>query len=892
MIRSSTRLGRALSAAIAAVPLGLMSFGSLAGDVQSLEPLRAQPDATFGAMVDESTQLWFVEFNSAPLAAGGNATLVRQDRANFRSAVAGSGIPVKERFVFDRLWNGMSVAVSAADAGKLARLDGVKAIYPVAVVSVPETVDPGSSVELATALAMTGADIAQQEMGLTGAGIRVGIMDTGIDYSHPDLGGCFGLGCRVETGWDFVGDDFDANPNNPTYNPVPSPNDDPMDCNGHGTHVSGITGANAAEPTGATGVAPAVTFGAYKVFGCVGSTAVDIMIVAMERALDDNMHVLNMSIGSPFQWPQYPMAVAASNLVNQGMVVVSSAGNSGAAGVYSSGAPENGEHVISVASYDNTHISVLTFDVNPSGQKVGYLPLASAEEPPTSGTTPEVVYLGRGCIDTGGDTHLADPDGKVALFIRGLCTFEEKYQGAADAGAVGVVIHNNLPGINAGGGVTTRGIFGITIALADGLHIRELLDADETVTLTWTDDRIDSPNPTGGLISSFSSYGLSPDLALKPDIGAPGGLIRSTYPLAQGGYAIVSGTSMAAPHVAGAAALLLEARPGTAAHDVRGLLQNSADPKNWWAAPAAGFLDNVHRQGAGMLDIPGTLDSTTTVSPSKLALGEGEAGPQMRTLTIDNAGNDEVTYNLSFVNALSTGGSTFSPGFFLSDAAVAFSETSVTVPADGTATVDATITPATGPDFGQYGGYIVLTPQGGGPVYRVPYAGFVGDYQAIVALAPNPNDFPWLAKLEDTTYVNQPDGAVYTLQDGDIPYFLIHFAHQTRYMEMRILNAGTLQPVHPVHHRTNIFEYLGRNSAPTTFFAFTWDGTRLHSSGRSWDITQDVPNGDYIIELRVLKALGDADNPDHWEEWTSPTITIERPATVPPGPPVRGPGGR
>jgi minor extracellular serine protease Vpr len=256
-------------------------------------------------------------------------------------------------------------------------------------------------------------------------------------------------------------------------------------------------------------------------------------------------------------------------------------------------------------------------------------------------------------------------------------------------------------------------------------------------------------NPTGGLISSFSSYGLSPDLALKPDIGAPGGLIRSTYPLEGGAYATISGTSMSSPHVAGGVALLLEAQPNVGAHDVRGILQNSAKPKNWWGNPGLGFLDNVHRQGAGMLDIPNAILATTRVTPAKIALGESEAGPRTETLWIENHGDAPVTYDLSFVNALSTGGSTFSPGFFLGNASVAFGQPSVTVPAGGSASVSATINPATAPALGQYGGYIMLTPQGGGLTHRVPYAGFVGDYQAIVAMAPGAFGLPLLGQATD-----------------------------------------------------------------------------------------------------------------------------------------------
>ena len=143
--------------------------------------------------------------------------------------------------------------------------------------------------------------------------------------------------------------------------------------------------------------------------------------------------------------------------------------------------------------------------------------------------------------------------------------------------------------------------------------------------MTWTDQSDSFPAPTGGLISSFSSYGLSPDLSLKPDIGAPGGSIYSTYPLELGGYATLSGTSMASPHTAGAAALMLEAHPHTPSNGMRTILQNSADPKAWGGNPGLGFLDNVHRQGAGMLDIDDAILATTKVEPGKLALGRASS---------------------------------------------------------------------------------------------------------------------------------------------------------------------------------------------------------------------------------------------------------------------------
>lgn len=108
-----------------------------------------------------------------------------------------------------------------------------------------------------------------------------------------------------------------------------------------------------------------------------------------------------------------------------------------------------------------------------------------------------------------------------------------------------------------------------------------------------------------------------------------------------------------------------------------------------------------------------------------------------------------------------------------------------------------------------------------------------------------------------------------------MPWFLMHFDHHARYMEMNILHAATKRPVHPVFHKTNVMEYLPRNSTATGFFNYTWDGTRLHSNGGKGK-TMEVPNGDYVLEIRVLKALGDKNNPAHWEVWMSPVISIQR----------------
>jgi minor extracellular serine protease Vpr len=824
----------------------LLSSVPLAMAQEPAEPLTPPPTSTTDMMVDETSPFWFVELISPPAAEGTDIATLMAEKNAFRTNAKEAGLVYTERYAFDILWNGLSIQIAPSQLAKLAHIPGVSNIYPVETVAIPEP-DEGVTPELFTSLAMVGADIAQSELGYTGEGIKVAVMDTGIDYDHPDLGGGFGEGYRVACGYDFVGDGF-------TGENTPVPDDDPDDCHGHGTHVAGIIGANG----GVVGVAPEVTFGAYRVFGCTGYTWADIMIAAMEMALADGMDVLNMSIGAAYTWPQYPTAMAATRLVNMGMVVVASIGNEGASGVYSAGAPGLGEKVIGVASFDNTNVYLPYFTVG--DENIGYIPMEYAGPTPTSGTY-EIVYVGEAC-----DPLADDLAGKVALISRGSCSFYDKALNAINAGAVAVVIHNNVPGLFHG----TLGspIDGITpvvgISLEDGLFI---LSQASPIMMTWTDQEALFVSPTGGLISSFSSYGLSPDLALKPDIGAPGGDIYSTYPLEKGGYATLGGTSQAAPHVAGAAALLLEAKPNTPSQAVRGILQNSADPAAWWGYPGGPYLDNVHRQGAGMLDVDDAILSTTKIEPGKISAGESEAGPFAQILTIENNAGTAVTYDVSFVNALTTGG-VITPDFWLSDASVIFSADSVTVPADGTAVLTATIIPATGPMYGQYGGYIVFTPQDGGQVYRVPFAGFVGDYQGIEVLAPTPYDFPAVGWTPDgISFGFAAPGQIFSMTGFDIPYFLVHFDHQPRTFHIDIYAENG-----KAWHRAYNEEYLPRNSTPTSFYAYPFDGTTF--AGKK---AYTVPDGTYYAVISVLKANGDDDNPAHWETWTSPLFVIDRP---------------
>lgn len=845
-------------------------------------PAQAATQTVAASASETANNLWFVEFKGLPMTEGVAANRVKADHDAFAKAAKAAGVQFKLRKSFSKLFNGVSVEISDANRAKLERLPQVANLYPVVLIPAPTPVERAQAMiatnEAINSISMIQADRAQNELGLTGMGVKVGVIDTGIDIDHPAFGGNGTPGsttfptARIAYGYDFVGDAFNADPRSPAYNPIRTPDANPDDCGGHGTHVAGIVGANGG---GLIGVAPNATLGAYRVFGCAGSTTAEVMLEAMEMAKDDGMQVVNMSIGAAFQWPKYPTAVAADRMARGGVVTIASAGNSGTAGLYASSAPALGKHVVSVASYDNAAARLNQFTVSPDGTAIGYAPATGSPAAPTSGSLP---MSRTGNVDSLTDACTALPPGSLtgtaALVRRGGCAFHIKALNAQTAGAAAVVIYNNVPGRINATVVGTPAITVPTVSISDteGALINSRL-ASGAVDLTWTADIGNFPSATGGLVSSFSSYGLAPDLTLKPNVGAPGGAIYSTYPLEGGGYATLSGTSMAAPHVAGAAALMLQNDPTLGARPMEFLArgQNTAKPALWAGNPALGLTDTVQQQGAGMVQVVDAIQATTLVGPSQIALGESQSGPVTRQLTIQNRSANPMTYTMGHQSALATGPDTFVYTYYDAPAGVVFSSETVMVPAGGKAKVNVTITAPEGlDDRSMYDGYLTVTPVGGeSPVARVPYAGFKGDYQTQVVLTPTANGFPWLAKLADGTFTKQPDGATFTMATGDQPYFLVHLNHQSNKLGYEVVDQATGKVVGTFGGS----KWVGRNDTASNFFNWLWNGTVVNKQGA----TVTVPNGNYTVRLGVLKALGKSGNAADWETWSSPTVTIARP---------------
>ena len=885
------------------------------------------------------TGQWFVELEAEPMIAGGTRATIEAQQSAFAASVAQTDVEVEN--TFERLWTG--VTVSAHEAALAAVLDAkhVKAVFPVLQVERPTEVPEDTGPKMDFAADISGVSILRNEFGLSGEGLKIGIIDSGIDIDNKVFGGTGIPGttefpnAKVVAGYDFAGDDYNWNPADPNYNPVPEPDEVPDDCMGHGTHVAGIAAGNDPE-SGFVGVAPEASLGAYRIYGCTGTTSSEMILAAMERAAADGMDIVNMSIVSPFQsWPNYPTSVAADNLVEAGVTVVASQGNNGQYGLFAGGAPASGRHVISVGSVDNSQERWSA--LRAGGELFGYLQTLGSPAAPLDGELEIAVYPDgqkTGAVDLPGEPF----EGRVVLVSRGDSGFDEKAAAAQKDGAAAVVLYNNEPGkilVNVAGEVEIT-IPVVTVTQDVGVALEELVAASEgyPATLEWTDEWVTEEVPGGGLMSAFSSWGISGELDIKPDVLAPGGQIFSAYPLDApdgngSGFVSMSGTSMAAPHTAGAVALLLEANPDLDPVTVKAIVQNTARPI---AVPQAEDhdvqslpLEPVHRQGAGLIDMPAALRQAnpllklgegsvpSTVTPSKINLRDGDA-IETTTLTITNSSDRDVSYKLSVDDRTSgTYGPnaevTYGQAIALADETT-FSAKKINVPAGESRTVDVTIGE---PQYYQggngvsdepvdagtlYGAYIVIEGDDGS-TSSVPFFGVKGDYETdrgfilatlgqihgehrakALGLDPSaPYVPPTLASVCDDDgcgannlhFVNEP-GYTFNVAEGDLPLIALHIENPIRGLAIEAFESDKDGAKGEPVSEYGPFYLSGGVGASVGYNFFVWDGTVQNS-----DDPQDrspVKPGHYVLEVTAIKGMGQATKSENTETWLSQPFTV------------------
>ncbi|MCW5952598.1 MAG: S8 family serine peptidase [Propionibacteriaceae bacterium] len=682
----------------------------------------------------------------------------------------------------------MRVQIKASQLDAVAALPEVVAIHAVPLHRLDNTVS----------VPFLGVPQVWQSTGYTGKNIKVAIIDTGIDYTHANFGGpgtvkayekahaaeaspadpkLFGPKApRVKGGWDFVGDDYDADPESDTYQPVPHPDPNPLDCNGHGSHVAGTAGGSGVLPNGSTyrgpynaktgstafkvgpGVAPEVDLYALRVFGCGGST--DITTEAIDWAVANDMDVINMSLGSNFGRASEPDAVAASNAVGAGVVVVASAGNSGSA-PYITGAPGAGDGVVAVAAVDSTPTfpgAKLSFS---TGTSVSAILANNAKLP--SGPLQVVVVrdaeggVGLGCdVEQFKDSGIVEGGNQLAVVSRGSCARVAKAIFGQQAGAAAVLQLNTDPSYPPfEGDITSNPDDGtpyvVTIPfLGVRSTDRDAVVAADTGSVTLASAILDNPGFRG--YGSFSSGGpRNGDSEISPNVAAPGVTIVSTGVGTGTEGATISGTSMAAPHVAGVAALAVQAHPKWDAAEIASALVTTADPEK-----VAG--QQLVRGGVGLVDAAQAVSTQVVVGGDPYrttsgwfrepSLSFGFAEPSVafagfKMLTIENKGKKAVTYKVT-----TTADPQSRP------AKVLLSTKSVTVKPGKTAKVKVALTAdarklgsSFGADqfaFNQVSGHVVLT--AGDEVLRVPYL-LVPRAQAKVSAD---SSFPLAAKANQT----------------------------------------------------------------------------------------------------------------------------------------------
>ena len=439
-----------------------------------------------------------------------------------------------------------------------------------------------------------------------GEGMRVAIIDTGIDYTHKMFGGSGKVEDyknndptiveensfptrKVIAGIDLVGNTFDPYAG-AFEQQIPRGDADPLDEGMHGTHVAGTVAGIGDGIHTHDGVAPDASLLAVKVFGA-GSTSDTVIIKALEYAMDpngdldlsDRAHVANLSLGSSFGGPSHLYRDAIRNALRGGMNVVAAAGNYGP-NAYIVGEPSTAEDAISVAaSIDDADHNWKMPAIKFNGSNGEDITTESVESPMAKPIAKvgeliaPIYHIGIANQDLSSEQQ-EQLKGKVALIDRGEVTFVDKINRAVAAGAVGVVMVNNVDSAPIRmGGTAQYDIPAVMIAKQVGTEVKEAL-ANGTVQVTFKAGLVLERKELIDSLASFSSYGPRDfDLLLKPEIAAPGVMITSAFSGRGDRGVQVSGTSMAAPHISGVVALLRQYRPDVQPSLIKGLLTANAE---------------------------------------------------------------------------------------------------------------------------------------------------------------------------------------------------------------------------------------------------------------------------------------------------------------------------
>jgi len=536
------------------------------------------------------------------LTASEAANLVEQDHETFANDVGQVLDSSKTKKVdytinhsYKNAFNGVSMNLPANQIKNLLKSNAVKAIWS----NETFTIDPPKDNDQLKADEANIGNYTPYDAldrlhadGFTGKGIKIGILDTGIDYNHPDLKDAY------KGGYDFVNNDND--PMETTYSDWKKSGQAEIVSGSayyteHGTHVAGIIGGrgNANSEYKTVGAAPDSDIYSYKVLGPYGSGTTDAIIAGIDRAVKDGMNVINMSLGATLNDPLYATSIAVNNAVLSGVTTVVAAGNSGDQ-MYTVGSPGTAALALTVGA-SSIALDIYQYAGVQDGKNYSLRQLARNYKDDLTtlkGKTYQLVDVG---LANPADFNGKDLNGKIAFIKRGTTVLIDKIKNAKAKGAAGVLMYNDETNkaegaIQAFLGESVDAIPAFSVSNDDGNTILAAIKAGKT---DFTFGDFTKQKTAADELAQFSSRGPSRvNYDIKPEVTAPGVSILSTVPFYVNdktvdgskpedykyAYERLSGTSMATPYVAGVSALLLQSNKDLKPEDVKSILMNTADP--------------------------------------------------------------------------------------------------------------------------------------------------------------------------------------------------------------------------------------------------------------------------------------------------------------------------
>lgn len=579
-----------------------------------------------------------------------------------------------------------------------------------------------------------------------GAGVKVGVIDTGIDPDHPFFD---------PTGFDYPPGfpkcdaansashraDRDCKYVSPKvivakvfYNKARVQGLDAKAVQEHGTHVAGtiagVTGkeavVNGVTIDDLSGIAPGAWLGNYNVFpGNVASARSEDILNAVEAAVVDGMDVLNLSLGGGYRGNNDLLALGLDAAVEAGVVVAVAAGNSGP-GPFTVESPGRARNVITVGASSNNHFVGQPISYGEGPTTIG---AAVGDFPPLPDGTFDLFISGdaSGLSNACAGLPNATTQNQVVLVTRGGCTFSTKVRSAIAAGYTGVIVRNNVagdPSAMAKDGAGHDDLPAVMVGLDDGNALRSAAPATVTVSATFSEFITDN----GDILAGFSSQGPTfVDEAVKPDLTSVGVNVLSAVPCSfakdknapcggEGTWAFFQGTSMATPHIAGSAAVLRGLHPNWSPFDVKSALVNTADLVVKNALDASTTVGPM-AQGGGRENLTRAAEATVFFDPVSASFGKIDASrnnPTSMTIAVTNTSASSITFDLEalkFTPAPGTLGAAFNGGEPSSgDDRISFTSPFTVGPGE---TKDLTITVKAGLQLGSIvQGWLVLTGPG------------------------------------------------------------------------------------------------------------------------------------------------------------------------------------